>query len=195
METRRRPESDDAKKRTLADEARTVPMEHRRVFDVLRRRARRRLAGDVQRGVLTRAQAENLFGATVRQHTQAPWQPAAGTPVNAVSLRRDAQRAGAELELGDGRAWVVLVGTVDAGRASAVADLVDELSSHGPLRRVSVDLTCTVIADGGAAAIIRALRAGAPSRIDITTAGVVGRMPEIRTPAALRRASDASPAH
>jgi hypothetical protein len=89
-------------------------------------------------------------------------------------LRRRAERAGAQLELGDGHAWVIVVGTVDGRRASAAADLVDELVRQPSFHRVSVDLTSTVLSDRGAAAIFNALRAGAAPGVDVTTPGPLG---------------------
>jgi hypothetical protein len=81
--------------------------------------------------------------------------------------------ADAELHLRDGRAWVIVVGTVDAARASAVAELVDALVRGPTFRRVSVDLTCTVLSDRGAAVAIGALHDGAPPWVDVTTAGAI----------------------
>lgn len=97
-------------------------------------------------------------------------------PTKTPFLRRLADRADAEMWLRDGHAWVIAVGTVDATRASAVADLVNELTAQRSLRRVSVDLTCTVAADHDAAAILENLRADAPPSTDVTTAGVFGRL-------------------
>jgi hypothetical protein len=105
---------------------------------------------------------------------------ARGDPTDAGRATPDlgwrAVRAGAELRLATGRAWVVVVGTVDARRAVAVAELVDELVRQPSLHRVSVDLTCTVAADRGAAAFVRALRAGTPPCADVTTPGAMARV-------------------
>ena len=49
---------------------RPVPPDPRVVLDALLRRARVDLERDVQRGVLTRRQAEGLFRATVRRYTK-----------------------------------------------------------------------------------------------------------------------------
>jgi hypothetical protein len=87
-----------------------------------------------------------------------------------------AARAGAELRLGTGRAWVVVVGTLDARRALALAELVGELVRQPSLHRVSVDLTCTVATDRWAAVFVRALRAGSPPWADVTTPGATARV-------------------
>ena len=69
-------------------------------------------------------------------------------------LRHHAQQGGVELYVRDDHAWVVVVGTVDAARASAAAELID---------------------DQGAAATFDALRAGAAAWLDVTAPSVLGQ--------------------
>jgi hypothetical protein len=96
--------------------------------------------------------------------------------MNVQDLDRRAERCDAELYIRDGRAWVIVVGAVNPARAIEVFNLVDELASQPSLRRVSVDLTCTTIADHGTAGIINALRDGAAPWVDVTTAAAIGRL-------------------
>ena len=69
-------------------------------------------------------------------------------------LRHHAPQGGVELYVRDDHAWVVVVGTVDAARASAAAELID---------------------DQGAAATFDALRAGAAAWLDVTAPSVLGQ--------------------
>jgi hypothetical protein len=94
--------------------------------------------------------------------------------VTGDDLRHYAQEGGAELHVRDDRAWVVVVGTVDAARASAAAELIDDLVWKRSFHRVSVDLTCALIADQGAATTFDALRAGAAAWLDVTAPSVWG---------------------
>ena len=90
-------------------------------------------------------------------------------------LRHHAPQGSVELYVRDDHAWVVVVGTVDAARASAAAELVDDLVGKRSLHRVSVDLTCALTADRGAAATFDALRAGAAAWLDVTAPSVLGQ--------------------
>jgi hypothetical protein len=104
-----------------------------------------------------------------------------------------AKRAEAELQLRDGRAWMVVVGKVDGTRAMAVAELVAGLAREGSLYRVSVDLTCAITTDQDAMAILDALRSGAPPCVDVTTAGAIGRHIDRHAAAGLTSSADRSP--
>lgn len=70
---------------------------------------------------------------------------------------------------------MIVVGTVNAARACAIAELVDSLAAQPQVQRLSVDLTCTMIVERSAAAILDGVRAGVPAWIDVTTAGAFGR--------------------
>ncbi len=90
-----------------------------------------------------------------------------------TELQRWMELSGAELHLGDRRAWVIVVGTVDADRAHAIVGLVDELAWQPSLHRISVDLTCTVMSDGDAAAACDALLVSAAPWVDMATPGPI----------------------
>jgi len=96
--------------------------------------------------------------------------------MTADDIRRLAVVADAELQVRDGRAWVVVVRQVDAARASALAQLVDELAAQPSLHRVSADLTCTTPSDRRAATILGGLRLRAAPSVDVTAPGAVSRL-------------------
>ena len=82
----------------------------------------------------------------------------------------------ADVRIGEGRAWVVVDGLVDNDRAVAVRRVVDDLSHHESIRRVSVDLTCAITVDPAAAASLDLVRLGAEPWVDVAGPGVVGRL-------------------
>lgn len=88
-----------------------------------------------------------------------------------LDLRQRAIDAGAELRVRDGRAWVVVVGPVDATRAEAIAGLVGDLARQPWLHRAGVDLTCTVETDRQAAATLERLDRAAPPNVDVSRPG------------------------
>lgn len=82
----------------------------------------------------------------------------------------------ADVRIGDGRAWVLVSGPVDADRAVAVRAVVDELSRRESIRRVSVDLTCVIAVNPVAAASLKLLRRNALPWVDVAQPGAVGRL-------------------
>jgi hypothetical protein len=82
----------------------------------------------------------------------------------------------AELHVHDHHAWVIVVGTVDADRAHAVAELIAALARGRTLHRISIDLTCTLTPDRNASDVIAAAARAAGPGVDILTAGVFARI-------------------